>query len=338
MTTEIGTDVEKAIAHLRAGNLVAIPTETVYGLAANALDEQAVANIFKAKNRPFFDPLIVHVASISAAKKYVKQMPEEAELLFNTFSPGPLTVLLPKNETISDLVTAASPLVAIRIPSHPLTLQVLNQLNFPLAAPSANPFGYVSPTTASHVFDNLGGKIPYILDGGACEVGLESTIVGLENGKWKLYRQGGIPQEDIEQITGSLGAPEKSPQKEAPGMLDSHYSPKKPLLLGDLTALAHFYQGKRIGFLTFNEPPPSEFQEQVCIILSPDSNLQEAANKLFASLRLLDLSDLDVIVAELVPDEGLGRAINDRLKRASVKRPPFDPAGEEEAAKIPIRN
>jgi L-threonylcarbamoyladenylate synthase len=338
MTTEIGTDIEKAIAHLKAGNLVAIPTETVYGLAASALNEQAVANIFKTKNRPFFDPLIVHVADLASAKKYVKEMPAEAELLFNTFSPGPLTILLPKNNTISDLVTAASPLVAIRIPRHPLTLQLLTMLDFPLAAPSANPFGYVSPTTASHVFDNLGGKIPFILDGGACEVGLESTIVGIENGKWKLYRQGGIPQEEIECITGPLGTPEKSPQKEAPGMLDSHYSPKKPLLLGDLTSLAHFNKGKRIGFLTFNEPPPSAFREQVCLILSPNSNLHEAANKLFASLRLLDLSDVDVIVAELVPDEGLGRAINDRLKRASVKRPPFDPASEEESAKIPTRN
>ncbi len=336
MKTEIGTDINSAAQYLKQGDLVAIPTETVYGLAANALDEQAVVKIFEAKNRPFFDPLIIHVANLESAKKYVKTMPAEAEKLFETFSPGPLTILLPKNELISDMVTAGSSLVAIRIPNHPKALELLQGLDFPLAAPSANPFGYVSPTTATHVLDNLSGKIPYILDGGACKVGVESTIVGLENGVWKLYRQGGIPQEDIEAITGKLGQPDESPQKEAPGMLDSHYAPKKGLLLGDMAILANFNRGKKIGFICFQNSPVGMYEKSISIILSPRGSLKEAATKLFASLRLLDLSDVDIIISELVPDEGIGRAINDRLKRASVKRPPFDHL--EESEKVPIRN
>jgi len=336
MKTEIGTDVEKASQYLKKGDLVAIPTETVYGLAANALNEQAVAKVFEAKNRPFFDPLIIHVANIDSIRKYVLELPAEAEKLFETFSPGPLTILLPKNELISDVVTAGSSLVAIRIPNHPLALQVLEEIDFPLAAPSANPFGYVSPTTATHVLDNLGGKIPYILDGGACKVGVESTIVGVENGVWKLYRQGGIPQEDIEAITGKLGQPDESPLKEAPGMLDSHYAPKKGLILGDLAILANFNRGKKIGFICFQNSPIGMYEKSITIILSPKGSLQEAATKLFASLRLLDLSDVDIIISELVPNEGIGRAINDRLKRASAKRPPFDSI--EELEKVPIRN
>src|ERR1035437_8374682 len=202
--SKIGIDIEKAKQILQEGGLVAIPTETVYGLAANALNKDAVFKIIEAKNRPHFDPLIIHTDSIEKVKLHVSDFPQWAQQLANAFWPGPLTLLLPKKNSIPDLVTSGLPQVAVRIPNHPLTLQLLKSLDFPLAAPSANPFGYVSPTNAEHVAAQLQGSVDYILDGGPCDVGIESTIVGFEDGKITIYRLGGLAIEDIEKLVGKV--------------------------------------------------------------------------------------------------------------------------------------
>jgi L-threonylcarbamoyladenylate synthase len=315
----IGKDILQAKEHLIKGDLVAIPTETVYGLAGNALGPETVAQIFEAKNRPTFDPLIVHTYSIEQATHYVKEFPNWAQTLASACWPGPLTLLLPKNETIPDLVTSGSDLVGIRVPNHPLTLSLLRSLSFPLAAPSANPFGYVSPTTAHHVEDQMGSTIPYILDGGNCEVGVESTIVGLKEGKPAVFRTGGVPLETIEKLLGTgLAVLPSSSKPSAPGMLESHYSPKIPLLLGDIPTLMAQQVGKKIGIISFYRDYAS-FANKT-FILSPSQNLKEAASRLFASLREMDKQEIDVILSEPFPEEGLGRAINDRLRRAAVKR------------------
>ncbi|MCS6796546.1 MAG: L-threonylcarbamoyladenylate synthase, partial [Raineya sp.] len=200
----ISTDIDLAEKLLRNNQLVAIPTETVYGLAGNAFSEEAVAQIFAVKNRPTFDPLIVHSDSLEKIKNFVSDFPEKAMILAQKFWAGSLTLLLPKKSIIPDLVTAGLPTVAVRIPKHPLTLQLLQRLDFPLAAPSANPFGYISPTTAHHVAEQLGEKIPLILDGGICSVGVESTIVGFEGDKAIIYRLGGISVESIQETIGEV--------------------------------------------------------------------------------------------------------------------------------------
>lgn len=315
----IGTDLHIAIALLQNDQLVAIPTETVYGLAGNALSDHAIAQIFAVKNRPTFDPLIVHTSSLERLKSFVLDFPKNAAILAEAFLPGPLTLLLPKKDLIPDLVTAGSPLVALRIPQHPLTLELLQQLDFPLAAPSANPFGYISPTTAQHVAEQLGDKIPYILDGGACAVGLESTIVGFDNQEVIVYRKGGIPIEAIEKLVGRVEVqPHSSSNPQAPGMLQSHYAPRVPLLLGDIETLLEKYQGKKIGIIAFQNHPITLSPHHL-ITLSPIGDYNEAARNLFAAMRYLDSLDLDLILAELLPEENLGRAINDRLRRAAVK-------------------
>ena len=304
--SKIGIDIEKAKQILQQGGLVAIPTETVYGLAANALDKNAVLKIFEAKNRPHFDPLIVHTDSLRKVKQYISEFPEWAEQLAKAFWPGPLTLLLPKNKLIPDLVTSGLPQVAIRVPNHPLTLKLLKSLDFPLAAPSANPFGYVSPTKAEHVAAQLEGTVGYILDGGSCEVGLESTIAGFEDGKITVYRLGGLAIEHIEKIVGKVEVRiNQSSNPKAPGMLKSHYAPKKPLFIGDMDTFLKENAGKKIGIISLEK-------------LSPSKNLKEAAHNLFSALRDLDESDVDLIIAEKFPDDFLGRAINDRLQRAAT--------------------
>jgi L-threonylcarbamoyladenylate synthase len=199
---EIGRDIEKAKSLLMQGDLVAIPTETVYGLAGNALDPEAVALIFETKNRPSFDPLILHTSSIGRVEDFVSSFPEKLKILAESFWPGPLTLLLPRKSVVPDLVTSGLDRVAVRVPKHPLTLALLESLDFPLAAPSANPFGYISPTRPEHVEAQLGEKIPYILDGEACDVGLESTIVGLEEDEIVIYRLGGLEISAIEKLVG----------------------------------------------------------------------------------------------------------------------------------------
>ncbi len=323
----IGTDVQHAARLLREGNIVAIPTETVYGLAANAFDEAAVLKIFQAKQRPAFDPLIVHVRDRAQANEVVAHFPEGAEALMEKFWPGPLTLVLPKKPVVPDIVTSGLDTVGVRMPAHPLALELLRSLNFPLAAPSANPFGYVSPTTAQHVADQLGDVVPYILDGGACAVGVESTIIGYEDGRWVLYRPGGVPVEAIEALIGvpllldvSSSEVENGAGGEgaltSPGLLPSHYAPRKRVLVGDVETLLHDHDRSRCAVISFT----TEHHAAINKVLSPSADLNEAARNLFAALRSLDASDADVILAEVFPEEGLGRAINDRLRRASVTR------------------
>jgi len=317
---EIGVDIERAAAFLRQGKLVAIPTETVYGLASNALDVKAVSSIFETKKRPSFDPLILHVASLEQVNPFVSEFPDKLKRLAEAFWPGPLTVLLPRKASVPDLVTSGLGRVAVRVPNHPLTLALLAQLDFPLAAPSANPFGYISPTQAAHVDAQLGSQIPYILDGGACAVGLESTIVGMEGEQVVIYRLGGLELFEIESLVGPVTIQAHSTSNpSAPGQLASHYAPRKPLFLGNLTELVPqlIQQGKEVGVLSFSTHFPSHSADRQ-VILSATQDLKEAAQRLFMAMRLLDESEAELIVAEFVPEIGLGRAINDRLKRAAT--------------------
>lgn len=314
-----GTDIGAAAKALEDGKLVGLPTETVYGLGANALDDTAVLSIFTAKNRPFFDPLIVHISDISQLPNYSRHIDERLFRLASHFWPGPLTLLLPKTDLIPNIVTSGLERVALRVPAHPLTLQLLKMLPFPLAAPSANPFGYVSPTTAQHVNDQLGDKLAYILDGGACGVGLESTIVGVEDDTVCVYRLGGLSIESIEAVVGKVElALNVSSDPRAPGQLKNHYAPRKPLFVGNINQLLNDHPNKKIGIITFGPQktvPPCNFYFN----LSDTGNTQIAAMNLFRALREADAADVDLVIAEVLPDEGLGRAINDRLKRASVR-------------------
>ncbi len=320
MNTIISKDIDAAVAHLSNDDVVAIPTETVYGLAANALIPSAVAKIFEAKNRPTFNPLIVHCASWDEAKKYVEIIPEKLQILITAFSPGPITFLLKKNNLIPDIVTAGSDYVAIRIPNHPTALSLLQKINFPIAAPSANQFGYISPTTAQHVLDSLNGKIPFILDGSSATVGLESTIVGMaENNQIIVYRLGSITVEQIQSVTNE-SVIIKNKKEENPttaGQLKSHYAPNTKLLIGDINKLVLQHQNKNIysiNFINIFDCLPTNHQ----FVLSKKANLAEAAQNLFSVLRKIDGLGADLILAEKFPDEGIGMAINDRLERASA--------------------
>ncbi len=311
---EIGTDIQKAKEVLEAGELVSIPTETVYGLAGNALQESAVTKIFEAKKRPHFDPLIIHVPEWQSVHQYATDIPEIAEQMAKEFWPGPLTMILKKKSNIPDLVSAGLDTVGIRSPDHPLTQNLLRSLSFPLAAPSANPFGYVSPTRAAHVNEQLGDRIQYILDGGICKIGIESTIIGFEEGTTVVYRMGGIPLEEITRIAGKvLLKPNASSNPRSPGQLKSHYSPNKKVLLGNIESMLGSYPSNSVGVLSFSKNYKTQYQ----IRLSPDESLHEAAKNLFAALRAIDKMPVDIILTELVPDTGIGRAINDRLRRAS---------------------
>ncbi|MDX1629115.1 MAG: L-threonylcarbamoyladenylate synthase [Fulvivirga sp.] len=315
----IGTDIQKAKNVLLQEGLIGMPTETVYGLGGNALNTNAVASIFNAKNRPHFDPLILHTYHFNEIEKYVADIPEEAVKLAKAYWPGPLTLLLKKKQLIPDLVTSGMDTVAIRIPNKPITLKLLESLPFPLVAPSANPFGYISPTTAQHVNDQLGDKVDYILDGGPCEVGIESTIIGFDKDGAVIHRMGGLSQEEIEQLVGQVKLkPHSTSNPKAPGMLKSHYAPKKELILGKLQALQSRFKTKRLGVIAFDKYLEGVDQANQ-VVLAPTGDLKEAAKNLFSGLRILDNQKIDLIIAEPVPDHGLGRAINDRLRRAAAK-------------------
>jgi L-threonylcarbamoyladenylate synthase len=314
---ETGKNIDLAAELLLNGNLVAIPTETVYGLAANALNEKAVLSIFEAKQRPFFDPLIIHLPTIESIDKYAELTDPRLQKLAKVFWPGPLTLLLPKKESIPNLVTSGLASVAVRIPNHTLTLELLKKINVPLAAPSANPFGYVSPTQPAHVNSQLGDKIAYILDGGTCEVGLESTIVGIEDDKVCVFRLGGLALEEIEKLVGDTELRiNNSSNPASPGQLKSHYAPKKPLYIGDIKKLIKQNAANKIAIICFGEEN-FEGKDMLLFNLSKDKNLQEAAINLFKFLRLADESDAEIVLCEEVPDISLGRAINDRLRRAA---------------------
>lgn len=312
---ETGCDIEKAKTILLAGDLVAVPTETVYGLAGNALNPSAIAKIFEVKGRPHFDPLIVHVPNLKAARLYAEEIPAQAERLAARYWPGPLTLLLKKRSVINDLVTSGLDTVGLRCPNHPLTKKLLDLLPFPLAAPSANPFGYVSPTRAEHVEEQLGKKISYILDGGPSIVGVESTIVGFEDNTPVIFRLGGITQEQIESVVGSVSVNTTSTSNpKSAGQLQSHYAPGKKVIIGDIRELIKKYHSENFGILSFQQDYAQRFQ----YILSPSGEITEAAQNLFSALRTLDKMAIEIILAEFVPDIGLGKAINDRLRRASM--------------------
>ncbi len=314
----VGKDLEYASSQLKNGNLVAIPTETVYGLAANAYDESAILKVFEVKNRPKFDPLIVHVPNLKKAQEVVKNIPEWARLIAKELWPGSLSILLPKKDNLSPLITSGLDTVAIRVPNHPLTLQLLRKVDFPLVAPSANPFGHISPTSALHVEKNLGEKISYILDGGLCTVGIESTIVGEENGKIKIFRQGGIETSKLEKLLGTKIEVLKSGNNKnpsAPGMLKSHYAPKIPLQVGNITSLIEKNTGEKIVAISFKDDYSGENVK--AIILSKNKDLHEAAKNFFHALHHAESLCPKLIIAEWMPEEGLGKALNDKLKRAS---------------------
>ncbi|MEM8999510.1 MAG: L-threonylcarbamoyladenylate synthase [Bacteroidota bacterium] len=301
---------------LRDGNLVAIPTETVYGLAANIYDDTAVKKIFKMKRRPLYNPLIVHIHHIDQLPTLAKDIPHAAQELASHFWPGPLTMILPKQGVVSDLVTAGRSTVGIRMPDHPLTLTMLEGLDFPIAAPSANPFTRVSPTSAQHVADYFGNRVGAILDGGASQVGLESTIIGFEGGVPVIYRKGGIAIEAIEACTGVVKLALKSEKAPiAPGMLAKHYAPKTKLILtDDVEKVLAIWSARRIGVLSFYRKvyPKAALVK----VLSEKRDLDEAAAHLFDALHQLDAANVDVIIAERLPEQGLGMSINDRLERA----------------------
>jgi L-threonylcarbamoyladenylate synthase len=342
-TAQIGTDLGYAKALLEAGEVIGLPTETVYGLAGNALNQAAVARIFEVKQRPTFNPLIIHIGQQADVAKYVQVVPPKAQQLMDNFWPGPLTLLLPKRPIVPDLVTAGSDLVAIRMPAHPMALALLQSLSFPLAAPSANPFMYVSPTTAQHVAKQLGRSIPYILDGGFCTVGVESTIIGVNAaGEVTLYRHGGIVAEDIIALVGPIVQATKAQERggktiaATPGQLMKHYATSKPTVW--VSAVPESWWATEdgiasIGFIGLDQDlattlskfgassqeiaKANQVPEKQQFLLSKNANLTEAATRLFDVMRLLDSHPTvrHIVVAHF-PSDGLGQAINDRLGRA----------------------
>ncbi len=316
----LSTNISQAAEILRQGELVAIPTETVYGLAGNIFDEAAIRKIFALKGRPLFNPLIVHIKSTAELPRLAREIPEPARLLADAFWPGPLTMVLKKQPDVPDLVTAGKDSVAIRIPGHPVALALLEQLDFPLAAPSANPFGCISPTAAAHVESYFNHSLKMVLDGGECAKGIESTIVGFENGQPVLYRMGSIALEEIEAVIGKIAVKNKKElAPDAPGMLARHYAPRtSTFLTADPAAFIRDFPGRKIGVLLFQhrfDNPAVSAQE----ILSEAGSLPEAAANLYAAMHRLDKLGLDMIVAERFPEQGLGNSINDRLERATKK-------------------
>ncbi len=324
--------VEAACALLRAGEVVALPTETVYGLAADALNPEAAAKVFAAKERPSFDPLIVHIArrrELSSVACVPAEISGTVEKLAAAFWPGPLTLILPKQPELPDIVTSGLPTVAVRCSAHPVFRAVGKELGGPIAAPSANRFGRISPTSAAAVIKELGGRIPLVVDGGACPEGLESTIVSIETREGKkplfhLHRAGPVTKEMLQPFGKVVKAKEKTGDApHAPGQLPSHYAPVTPLVLLENPDDFKPEPGKRYGLLSYRgEGPYVERHEwEVVEALSPGSGkLAEAAIRLFHVMRVLDESGVDCIVAEPVSETGLGVAIMDRLRRAAAER------------------
>ncbi len=310
--------IEIAAGIIRDGGIAAFPTETVYGLGADAFNPQAAAKIFEAKDRPFFDPLIVHVPDVAAVSGLVSSLPAAAEKLMQKFWPGPLTIVLPKNHGVPGIVTAGLSTVAVRMPAHPVALAFIRAAGRCIAAPSANRFGCLSPTNAEHVRDQLGDRVPVILDGGACVVGVESTIIKIENDAFHLLRPGGVPVEEIERIVGRVQVAVYGALTEAPGQLPYHYAPSTPVALIERIEEYQLEDPDAV-FLFFREPlfaiPAGR-----CEVLSPSGSISEAAANLFSGLHRLDGLHKKIIYAEEVPSEGLGRAIMDRLVKASKRR------------------
>lgn len=313
----ISKDINLAATILREGGIIGLPTETVYGLAGNIFSEKAISAIFQVKQRPLYNPLIVHIKNTEELKKIAIDIPQIAFELANKFWPGPLTLLLKKNPLVPDLVSSLKPTVAVRMPNHPTALALLNELDFPLAAPSANPFGMISPTKATHVDEYFANIL--VLDGGTCETGIESTIVGFMDNEVIIYRLGGISIEDIKSVSGEVTILNKqNDSPDAPGMLSKHYSPKTPLFLtDDIEKMSKKYKNKRIGLILFSNTIEIFPNNWIQRVLSPNADLKEAASKLYDTLHILDKMNLDCILAEKFPDVGMGSVINDKLSRAS---------------------
>jgi len=312
--------VERAVEILRAGGLVGLPTETVYGLAADADNELAVRRIFAVKRRPSSHPLIVHLAGADQVSDWARTTPPFADQLAAAFWPGPLTLVLPRSARASDAITGGQDTVALRVPNHPLTLAVLRRFGGGLAAPSANRFGHLSPTTAGHVRSELGDEVELILDGGPCAIGVESTIVDLSSATPRLLRPGGVPREQLEAALGvRLQAPD--PLVRAPGMLPSHYAPRAGLVLTTPQALAdevaqRLQWGASVAVLSAGGQSLPPGARHFALPEDP----AEAARTLYATLRQIDEQRFDVIVAVLPPEAGLGLAVRDRLTRAAAPR------------------
>ena len=309
---------------LRDGGTAAIPTETVYGLAANALDEKAVQRVFDLKRRPSLDPLIVHLAGADELTAVAAGIPDAARALAGAFWPGPLTLVLPKQPRIPARGTAGLPTVAVRVPAHPLARGILREAGCPLAAPSANRFGAISPTRARHVLDTFGDTLDGIVDGGPCAVGVESTIIGFWDDRAWLLRPGGIGLERIEAVIGPVEIYRKRDAADirAPGTMPRHYAPSTPLRLADPSSRPAADGHGRIGRLVFGPDAPGDAGAALTENLSPGGDLAEAAAALYAALRRLDAAGLDMIVADRLPDTGLGRTLNDRLRRAAAGQEP----------------
>jgi L-threonylcarbamoyladenylate synthase len=316
--TQVSTDRNSAVELLRQGEAVALPTETVYGLAADALNPIAVAKIFEAKGRPRFDPLIIHLPDPGWLEKVADPLKQDRQLvssLAEKFWPGPFTMVLPKRDIIPEIVTAGLETVAVRISAHPIFSEIVSAFGKPLSAPSANRFGRISPTTAKHVLDELNGHIPLIIDGGPTTHGIESTIVAVYDGKIDILRRGPITSEQLSKF-GEVGIATVLEKISVPGQLPSHYAPKTPLRIVDNLKSFTPMTNERCALLAWT---PIKNDERFVAIrnLSRQQHLREAAANLFRYLRELDALDVDLIVAERVPGEGLGAAILDRLQRAS---------------------
>ena len=322
--TIVTTDVSLAADALRKGRLVAFGTETVYGLGGDATRPDVVASIFEAKGRPRFDPLIVHLAAAEDVSGVAAGWPDEAANLAAVFWPGPLTIVTPKTDRVPDLVTSGLPDVAVRVPGSAVARELIRQSGVPVAAPSANRFGAVSPTTAAHVLDQLAGRVDVILDTGPATVGVESTVVRFDRGRCVLLRPGGVPLESIGAVAGAVDVAADSQRGEAitqgsPGRLPSHYSPGVPVRPSNSSGRAAPPGGPDVGLLAFGRR--AEDWPGPRFVLSESGDLAEAASRLFSGLRRLAADGAALIVVDPIPDTGLGRAINDRLRRASSAEP-----------------
>ena len=309
--------IRRAADIIRGGGVVAFPTETVYGLGADACNPQAVARLFEIKARPRIDPVIVHAADSESAKLYGR-FPEISDRLMRHFWPGPLTMIVEKNAVVPEIVTAGLETVAIRVPSHPAAIALIRETGCGIAAPSANPFGYVSPTEARHVEEQLGNAVDMILDGGACAVGVESTILSLAGAVPYVLRAGGTTIEELEMVLGKLEVFDGTAERpQSPGQLKRHYATQTRL---EIIEEHHekIAAGEKVGLLTLS-PPKNPQQFEVVEVLSAEGSVREAAANLFRALRRLDAVSLDRIIARPIPEEGLGLAIMDRLRRCSAR-------------------
>lgn len=311
----LNEQIKQAAELIRMGELVAFPTETVYGLGANALNPLAVAKIFEMKERPSFDPLIIHIAHINDIEPLINGMDERVHKLASVFWPGPLTMVLPKSDIVPDIVTSGLPTVGIRMPNNPIALELIKQSQCPISAPSANKFGRVSPTTAQHVAKQL-PHVMCILDGGRTHVGIESTIISLNPEGFEILRHGVITQEDIEKVLPYSPSTIQNQAILAPGMVKSHYSPNKPLyIIGE--SLPENLNTKKCGIIAFSKLPSQEYKEY--FVLSEKSDLRECAVNLFAAIHRMEEQPVEFIVVEPVPEIGIGIAIMDRLRKAAYR-------------------